>query len=128
MKKTLVLFGIIGLLPMSAMAYIYENQSSSMNFVGLQGFSQSTMQAVDWVKYRNQGVNGTYVRYFQPKKGSNWFARSFGRAYQNAKEYIDPIQDSGMFGDGHIEFSNTWMGNDTFYSSDYKINKQSENL
>ena len=123
MKKILVLFGIIAIAPLSVSAYINEGESTSMKTLQTQGFSPSTIQAVDWTKYRNQGSNGRYVRYYQQKQ--NGF---LGRAYHRLKTYVDPYQDDGKFGDTHIQFSNTWMGDDTFYSDDYSRNRQVENL
>ena len=115
MKKVLVLLGIMTFAHMSTMAYMYEGETSSMETLGAQGFSRSTMEITDWANYRNGGPHTKYVRYYQPKKG-NFLSRS----YQKIKEYVDPLQDNGNFGDNGIEFSNTWMGDDTFYSSDRK--------
>ena len=123
MKKALVLFGIIAIAPLAASAYMYENETTEIKTIEAQGYSSSMQEIVDWSNYRGQGVNGTYVRHFQHKKKNK-----LGRAYQRLKEYWDPIQDDGEFGDRHIEFSNTWMGNDTKYSSDMVENKQVENL
>lgn len=123
MRKILVLFGIIAFLEMNAMAYLNEGETSDMSVLEKQGFSRSTMEIVDWAKYRNSGTGGKYVRYYQPKKG-----RFLGRPYQQIKEYVDPFQDHGRFGDGQIEFSNTWTGDKTFYSSDRKATKKVEQL
>ena len=114
MKKIMVLFGAIALLQGVSPAYILESDSSNVELMKAQGFSRSTLQAVDWVNARNQaGSGGTkYVRRFTPKEHN-----VFGKAYFTAKEYIDPIQDDGIFGDRQIEFSNTWLGDETRYSS-----------
>ncbi len=122
MKKILVLLGILALSPIASLASLNENETSSMEVLGAQGFSRSTLEAVDWANYRNGKSNHKYVRYFQPKQ------HKFGRLYQRMKVYTDPIQDDGTFGDRQIEFSNTWMGDKTFYSSDKNANKQIENL
>ena len=50
------------------------------------------------------------------------------KRFRKLKTYVDPYQDNGKFGDTHIQFSNTWMGDDTFYSDDYSKNRQVENL
>ena len=123
MKKILVLFGIIAITPMCSFAYLDEYETANINTLEAQGYSQSMLQAVDWANYRNRGVHGKYVRHYQ-QKNSN----ALGRAYQRLKVYFDPIQDDGTFGDDYIQFSNTWMSNDTKYSSDVEKNPQVERL
>ena len=123
MKKILVLFGIIAFAQAGVMAYMYENETASVPTLQAQGFSQSTAEVADWAKYRNGGIHTKYVRYYQPKSGN-----ILGRSYQKLKEYFDPVQDNGTFGDSQIEFSNTWSGDNTFYSSDRETNRQVERL
>ena len=122
MKKILLSLGVIALAAGSSFAYIIEGTTSDISTLDKQGFSRSTLEAVDWVSYRNGGADDKYVRRFVRKRNF------FGRIYQGIKVYTDPVQDDGRFGDHHIEFSNTWFGNDVFYSSDLRKNKQLENL
>jgi hypothetical protein len=123
MKKITMLFAATVLVSASAMAYLYENETTDPSTLKMQGYSDSVIQIADWVNYRNRGKHGNYTRYYTPKTGNK-----LGRAYQKAKLYVDPIQDDGKFGDRHVEFSNTWLGDDTHYSSDLEINRQIENL
>jgi len=118
MKRILVLCGVFTFLQMSSMAYIYENETASLEELRHQGFSKAGLEMVDWTKARNSSINNQYARYYQPKRNI------FGRPYQKIKRYFDPIQDSGKFGDNKIEFSNTWIGDETFYSSDLKPRKK----
>ena len=122
MKKIAVLLGIMAFSQISTMAYLNEGETSAIKTLEAQGYSRSTLEVVDWANYRNGGIHTKYVRYYQPKKNI------LGRLYQNTKVYLDPVQDNGEFGDTHIEFTNTWLGNDTFYSSDKRANKQVESL
>ena len=105
------------------MAFLYENETTDVEVLRAQGYSEATLQAADWANYRNGGVNTKYVRHYQPKK-SNFL----GRAYQKVKVYFDPIQDDGLYGDRSIEFSNTWRGLDNKYSSDMQKTNTVENL
>ena len=123
MKKILVLLGIVTLAQASTMAYIYENETSSMKTLRSQGYSESTLEAVDYANYVSRNHNGKYIRHFQKKEGN-----ILGRAYQKLKVYVDPSQDDGNFGSHHIEFSNTWSGDRTHYSSDMARNEQVEDL
>ena len=124
MKKILVLLGVAAISQASTLAYMYENETSSMRVMGAQGYSTATMQVVDLINYRNRGANGKYVRHFQKRQ----HGRGLGKAYQELKEYVDPAQDDGLFGEHSIQFTNTWKGNDTHYSSEQEMNEQVENL
>ncbi len=122
MKKILLSLSMIALVSTSAFAYINEGTSGAVKTLEKQGFSKSTLEVIDWVNYRQEGAEEKYVRRFVPKRNY------LGRLYQYIKVYTDPIQDDGRFGDHHVEFSNTWFGNDVFYSSDLRKNKKIENL
>ena len=123
MKKILLALGIISVLQLCASAYLYENETSAVSTLEAQGYSKSALEAVDWVNSRNGGKHSKYVRHYNQKKNG-----ILGRAYQALKLYVDPAQDDGRFGDHEIEYSNTWLGNSTHYSSDMSENRQVENL
>ena len=123
MKKVLVLFGAVALLPMASMAYINESESSSIKSLSAQGYSTSTLEVVDWANARNQGEHSKYVRFFRPKNNGK-----IGRAYQRLKVYIDPVQDDGQFADHQLEYSNTWTGREVKYSSDLEPTGSIERL
>ena len=107
MKKILALFGFTVLLSGISFAAIEENSTADIDVLRSQGFSESALQIVDTVKFRNQGI-GKYKKRFARKKES---------PYSTVKVYVDPIQDDGNFGEHQINFTNTWKGNETDYSA-----------
>jgi len=115
--KKLLLTGILMSMPFYAMAYIDEGKTADIDYMRAQGYSESTLQIVDMQNERHLGQNNHYVRHFQPKKH-----RGLGKAYEELKTYWDPSQDDGRFGRHEIEYSNTWQGDKTFYSSEIKEN------
>ena len=123
MKKLFLFLAIITFSTINANAYVMENETSDIDVLQKQGFSRSTLELVDWARYRNASDNPTYTRSFVPKR-SNFI----GRSYQALKEYVDPCQDDGRFAEHNINFSNTWTGDDTHYSSDLMENRQTDNL
>ncbi len=113
MKKLLVLFGVLVFVPAFSYAYIEESETSDMSTLRDQGFSLSTLEVVDTVKYHNSDKNHRYQRKFN-KKDHNFF----GKSYQYIKNYVDPIQDDGLFAEHEINYSNTWSGDNARYSSE----------
>ena len=108
MKKILALLGITILSAGTSFAYILEDETANINTLQTQGYSLSTLQIIDTVKSLNQGPNGKYKRHFTRKSES---------PYSTLKLYVDPIQDDGEFAQHEINFTNTWKGNETRYSS-----------
>ncbi len=123
MKKLLVLFGVLVFVPAFSYAYIDESETSNMSTLKDQGFSLSTLEIVDTVKYHNSDKNHRYQRQFNKKDH-----RYFGKGYQYVKNYIDPIQDDGLFGEHQINYSNNWNGDNTRYSSELDSVSQIDNL
>ena len=117
MKKVLVLFSTMTLMTGASLAYIED--TSDINNLRTQGYSESLLRTIDLVKVHNKGTNGNYQRKFPAKKET---------AYSNLKIYWDPIQDDGEFGGHQVEFSNTWMGKETFYTSRFHSDKSVDNL
>lgn len=113
MKKLALLFGLVIATTGISLAYIEAGKSSDIETLHIQGFSTSALEAMDTIKYLNQGSDEKYVRRFAPKKH-----KKIGKGYQQLKSYFDPIQDDGQFAQHQINFSNTWQGQDTRYSSD----------
>lgn len=122
MKKLLVLCGILALGTGVSFAYMDESETSDINALKSQGFSESMLRTVDLVNKNNSGLNGTYTRHYTPKYSKK------GHFYNNVKLYFDPIQDDGRFGEHQINFTNTWMGDETEYSSQLKNTETVENL
>lgn len=123
MRKILVLFGALTFVSLSAGAFLDEDKTANIDTLKIQGFSNSTLQIVDWARYRNQDANLKYVKYYKEKNNGK-----LGRIYQAIKIYTDPIQDDGKFGDHHIEFSNTWRGDEPSYASELVPSYQVDNL
>lgn len=111
MKKILTLLGIITLGAGVSYAAISENKTSDIDILRSQGYSESALRIVDTVKAHNQGPTGKYKRYFFKKKDT---------PYTTLKNYVDPIQDDGDFGSHQINYTNTWKGDETYYSTKYK--------
>ena len=123
MKKILILSGLFLISAAGCFAYIDENATSEIDTLRAQGFSESMLRVVDFTNEKNQGINGNYVRRFQPKKQSGKMG-----AYQKVKVYFDPTQDDGLFGEHQINFSNSWLGDENSYSSPLQEKEVIENL
>ena len=123
MKKILILSGLFLISTLGCFAYYDENQSSKVDTLRAQGYSENMLRVMDLVNAKNQGINSSYVRRFQPKTQSGKMS-----AYQKVKVYFDPIQDDGLFGEHQINFSNSWMGDDNSYSSPLQEREVVENL
>lgn len=111
MKKILTLLGVMVLSAGASFAAIEENKTSDIEILRSQGYSESALRIVDTVKANNQGPTGKYKRYFIRKKDT---------PYTVIKNYVDPIQDDGDFGVRQINYTNTWKGNETYYSTKVK--------
>ena len=123
MKKLLV-FGIIALSTTACFAYLEENKTATVESLRASGYTESTLEMADKCNYHDKGENSNYVRYYRLKPHKNFL----GRAYTYAKKYFDPAQDDGMFLEHEAEFSNTWYGDRTFYSSEQEPANHVENL
>ena len=123
MKKLLVLLGVMVFASCSSYAHIDESETSDIDTLRTQGYSESMLEVIDTVKSHNKGKNSKTQRYFRRKDH-----RSLGKGYDYLKLYIDPIQDDGFFGEHQINFSNNWNGDNTKYSSQYVRNNQADNL
>ncbi len=124
MKKLLVLLGVMAFLPAASFAYYNENETSDVDVLRAQGYSDSALMMVDLANDINKGQNSTYTRRFQPKTPKN----KWGNAYTYLKRYVDPFQDDGKFGEHQINFTNTWMDDTTHYSSGLEEKSVVENL
>ena len=123
MKKLLV-FGIIALSTSACFAYLEEDKTATVETMRASGYSTPTLEMLDTCVYHDKGEHSNYVRYYRQKPHKNFI----GRAYTYAKKYFDPAQDDGMFADHEVEFSNTWYGDKTFYSSELEPANNVENL
>ena len=70
------------------------------------------LRVLDTVKSNNQSKGELYVRDFQQPQRTK-----LGNFYHNLKVYFDPSQDDGKFGEHEIDFTNSWQGDHTKYSS-----------
>ncbi|MBR1617235.1 hypothetical protein IJ670_03705 [bacterium] len=116
MKKLLLLCGIIALSCTASLAYYNEGELTDIDTLRRDGYSESMLQSVDFAKYHQSGHGTTYVRHFKHKDEIK--KSKIGRAYSALKQYFDPAQDDGYFGNRQIEFSNTWRGDAVHYSSE----------
>lgn len=123
MKKLLVLLGIITITPCISYAFINESETSNIDVLRHQGYSESTLEVVDTAKYYNGGISKKNQRYFKTKEH-----RHLGKGYKYLKQYVDPAQDDGIFGEHQINFSNNWNGDVTKYTSEKVQSNQVDNL
>ena len=121
MKKLSVLLGVIILSTGVGFASMNDNETSDIDLLRTQGFSESTLEVIDMA--RNHDSNNGYKRYYT-SRGKN----KLGRAYSSIKKYVDPIQDDGRFGEHQIQYSNSWDWGRNKYSSRYRKVQQTENL
>lgn len=108
MKKIIALSAAVLLSTGLVFAAIDENKTGDVEVLRAQGFSESTLRVVDTVNAQASGLNGKYKRHFVKGKPS---------PYTNIKLYIDPIQDDDNFGEHQINFTNTWNGDETHYTT-----------
>ena len=113
MKRLVLLFGLIIMATSSSQAYVYENETSDVNVLEKQGFSQGTLEIIDKVNETNKGIYSKYKRAYTKKEHKN-----IGKVYDEIKVYFDPMQDDGKFGEHPINYSNTWQGDNTHYSNE----------
>lgn len=123
MKKIFALFGFVALSASVSMAFVYDDQSAQVDVLKKQGYSQSTLEIVDKSLYMQRGQSGNYEKKFVQKGRTKK-----GNVYHQIKTYVDPMQDDGKFGEHKIEFSNTWQGDETYYTSPLREKNQIEDL
>lgn len=103
MKKIIALLGFMALTTSMSLAYLEEGTTSNLDVLKRQGYSESTLQVVDWTNATNKGEDSTYVRNYTPKE-----RKGLGKAYYRLKTYFDPVQDDSHFAEHQINFSNVW--------------------
>ncbi len=116
MKKLFVLFGIFAFLGGASFAYYYENETLYPETMKAQGYSNTMILVTDKTHAFNEGIHSNYQRKFQRPKRQNFL----GRSYYYLKNYVDPLQDDGLFGEHQINFSNTWTDETTKYATPEK--------
>ena len=112
MKKILAFVGIMALSTAASYAFYSESNTSSVDMLRRQGYSESTLRVMDTVKFNARGMNGKYERRFIPVAQNS----KLGRSYTYLKNYIDPMQDDGDFARHQINFTNTVNSDETHYS------------
>lgn len=120
-KAVIALSGAFLLSIGTTCAYMMENETSSIDELQKQGYSDNALRLVDDQNERNSGKNVKYVRHYKNTKSKN----VFGRAYTRLKVYFDPCQNDDKFGKHQINYSNSWM-NDQEYRT--KHPREIENL
>lgn len=123
MKKIIALFAVALLSTGASNAVITDTQTSEIETLRSQGYSETMLRAVDTVKANNQGPANKYQKHFTPKKSN-----IFGRAYTNVKNYVDTAQDDGRFGKHQINFTNTFMDETAEYGYPTVESNNIENL
>ena len=123
MKKLFVLLGVIVLSTGMSFASMSESDTSNIDILRRQGFSESALHIVDTAKYHAGDKSGRYYT----RNVDN--GKKLGKTYTVIKDYVDPIQDDGLFGEHQINFSNSWDWGRNKYSGRYNSKeKKVENL
>ena len=120
MKKVIALFTTMLIATGTSFAAIDENKIGDIDVLRAQGFSESTLRILDTVNYQNKSMSKKYERRFVKKEKPS--------AYTAVKLYFDPMQDDDNFGEHQINFTNTWNGNETNYTTRKVEQKPIENL
>ena len=123
MKKITALFAATLLSIGASYAVMTDTQTTEIDTLRSQGYSESALRVIDTVKANNQGPTGKYQKYFTPKKSN-----IFGKAYSNVKNYVDTAQDDGKFGQHQINFTNTFMNEGAEYGYPTVESNNIENL
>jgi len=110
MKKLLILPALALFLTNMSFAAIDDNDTSNIDRLRNQGYSEHTLRVLDNVKYMNQ--HGNYETYYVDKDQN-----PFGRAYTKLKLYVDLAQDDNKFGMHQINYTNTFFGDETDYAT-----------
>ena len=112
MKKILLSLTVMTVIPCVSMAYLSETETNQIETLKAQGYSTPTLQLMDTVNYQNKGINGNYEKKFKNHRADGKIGW-----YQRLKEYVDPAQDDGHFGEHDVTFSNNWRQDNVKYSS-----------
>ncbi|MBQ9149905.1 hypothetical protein IJX73_03135 [bacterium] len=121
MKKIMTLSAIIISLAGVSFAAVHEDDTSNIDRLRAQGYSEQTLRTIDTVKSMNQ--HGNYETYYENKKSN-----AIGQAYTKLKRYVDPKQDDNKFGVHQINFTNTFFDDETEYATRKKPKNSVENL
>jgi len=126
MKKVIIALSLLTLTCGVSSAYYYSTETSSVDVLEAQGYSENTLITVDKANKYNGGLYSSYQKQFRKKSPDN----KFSNAYTKLKNYVDPIQDDGDFYDHEVNFTNTWNSDKVEYAYPYeRINKsKTENL
>ena len=120
MKKIIALFTTMLIATSVSFAAIDENKTGDIDVLRKQGFSESTLRIMDTVNYQSKGISKKYQRRFVKEERPS--------AYTAVKLYFDPVQDDDNFGEHQINFTNTWNGDETRYTTRKVEKKPVENL
>ena len=124
MKKFAITLCLALCLTGTSFAYYEEGTMQKIDVLRAQGFSESTIQSVDTATRMNRGKNGKTTAAFTKKTGKN----ALGRSYTAIKNYFDPLQDDGNFGEHQIQFTNTWNDDVPEYANKFNDSYSVENL
>ena len=124
MKKFAITLCLVLCATGATFAYYEEDTMQKIDVLRAQGFSESTIQTVDVATKLNRGRNGKTTSTFAKKRGKN----ALGRSYTAIKNYFDPLQDDGNFGEHQIQFTNTWNSDVPEYANKFNNSYSVENL
>ena len=106
MKKVLTALSVTLISSTVCFAMMEETQTSNIDILRAQGYSESALKVIDIAKAHGQGLK--YKKYYTTQaKGP----------YHRIKVYTDPIQDDDTFGEHQLNFANSWNGDETRYTS-----------
>ncbi len=126
MKKGIIALSLFSLVlgTMSAHAYYYSKETSSVDVLESQGYSKNTLITVDKANKFNGGLYSDYKSVYKKKTPKN----KYSNAYTVLKNYVDPNQDDGKFFEHEINFTNSWNQDAPSYAYPVERVNKVENL
>lgn len=121
MKKILILSAILAFTSNMLFAAQDAAEMSAIDSLRAQGYSEQTLKIYDNINYMNK--HGNYETYYVDKQ-----QHPIGKFYTKVKLYTDIAQDDGEFGMHEINYSNSFFGNETDYTTRKVKRSDVENL
>lgn len=121
MKKLIILSAMLVFASNIGFAAQDGSEMSSIDSLRAQGYSEHTLKILDTVNYMNK--HGNYETYYVDKKEN-----PIGKFYTKAKLYTDVAQDDGKFGMHEINYTNSFFGEETSYTTRKVKRSDVENL
>lgn len=121
MKKLIIFSAMLVFASNASFAAQNSSDMSSIDSLRAQGYSELTLKIFDNVNYMNK--HGNYETYYVDRK-----EHPIGKFYTKAKLYTDIAQDDNKFGRHEINYTNSFFGEETSYTTRKVKRSDVENL